>query len=165
MRIPTVLALGLVLLQACSASVGASSDNDAEQPQTIAPEVTTPPPKPEPEPEPEPPPPVIQRPETPDALPSEPPRRFDATAVALWSTGGVATIVGAVLIGTASARASGAPMGSHEQWVQERTGAQLQQRVGFAVLGVGGALLTGAVIRTVIIQRRRAQPGRVRAGL
>jgi len=121
-------------------------------------------PTPEPAPEPEPPPPVVNRPATSDVLPPAP-RRVDATAVTLWTTGGVAAVVGAVLVGTASARAAGTPMGSHDQWVEERTRARLQQQVGFAVLGVGGALLTGAVLRTVIVKRRRSQPVRVRAGL
>lgn len=42
MRIPVVLAFGVALLQACSASVGTSSDKDAEQPQTIESEAASP---------------------------------------------------------------------------------------------------------------------------
>ena len=81
-----------------------------------------------PEPEPEPPPPVVARPAPSDVL-QPAPRRVDATAVTLWTTGGVLAVVGAVLVGTAAARAAGAPTGSHDQWITERSAARLQQRL------------------------------------
>jgi len=131
-------------------------------------ERAAPPPEPEPQPQPEPqptpPPPLLTRPVTPTETPA-PQRRVDGATVALWTSGGAALIASAVLLGTASARATGAPTNSHEQWVEERSAAGTQQKVGFAVLGVSGALLTGAIIRTVLVQRRRSQPDRLRAGL
>lgn len=124
-------------------------------------------PEPEPEPEPAPPPPVVEPPPPEPAPPPPPPRpRLDPLEFSLWTSGALTAAAGVALVATATFRANAAGRESHDQWVRDQESARVQQGIGYAVLGVGGALLTGAIVRTVILRRRGSSgSGRARAGL
>lgn len=122
--------------------------------------------EPEPEPEPEPsPPPARVDPPAPQPLPAPVEPRADPLEIGLWTSGALTTAAGIALVATATFRSNAAPSDSHDAWVQQHRSARIQQGVGFGVLGVGGALLTGAIVRTVILRRRSGGADRARAGL
>jgi hypothetical protein len=100
-----------------------------------------------------------------DATPAEPPaqRRWwrDAAGWSIAGTGVAALVTGAVLVVVADAQDRGAEgLGSHGAFDDAIDRAIVGQRAGFGLLGVGGALVLGGIVRFAVVARRygRAAP-------
>lgn len=97
-------------------------------------------------------------PERSDAAPTAPaPRPWwrDATGWSLVATGTATLAAGATLVGVAAwedGRAEG--LGNHERFRDAIDRAMIEQRVGFGLLGLGGALAIGGVVRLAVVARR-----------
>ncbi|MEM6291847.1 MAG: hypothetical protein AAGA54_11295 [Myxococcota bacterium] len=117
-------------------------------------------PEPEPAEEPAPPPPVLVA--EPQPTPDRAPRRRDPATIALLSSGAVVSGAGIGLLVAAAVLDGNASNSSHDAYTQEIQRATTQQRVGFALTGLGAALLTGGIVRAVVVRRQR---GTARASL
>jgi hypothetical protein len=100
------------------------------------------------------PPPVTTKPPPDDAPPPRSWRR-DAVGWSLVATGAAGLLAGATLVGVASwedGRAEG--LGTHQDFREAIDRAVIEQRIGLALLGTGGALAIGGIVRLVVVARR-----------
>jgi hypothetical protein len=100
-----------------------------------------------------------------DATPAGPrsPRPWwrDAAGWSLAGTGAAALVAGAVLVVVADAQNRGADgLGSHGAFDDAIDRAIVEQRAGFGLLGVGGALVLGGILRFAVVARRSGRAAR-----
>lgn len=90
-----------------------------------------------------------------DTVPASRPWWRDATGWSLVATGTASLAAGATLVGVAAwedGRAEG--LGTHERFRDAIDRAVIEQRVGFGLLGLGGALAIGGIVRLAVVARR-----------
>ncbi len=102
---------------------------------------------------------------TSDATPARPrsPRPWwrDAAGWSLAGTGVAALVAGTVLVVVADAQERGADgLGSHGAFDDAIDRAIVEQRAGFGLLGVGGALVLGGIVRFAVVARRQGRTTR-----
>lgn len=97
-------------------------------------------------------------PERSDAAPASPALRpwwRDATGWSLVATGTASLATGATLVGVAAWEDGRAEdLGNHERFRDAIDRAVIEQRVGFGLLGLGGALAIGGIVRFAVVARR-----------
>ncbi len=121
-------------------------------------------PQPQPQPQPEPaPPPTVDTPAPPTAVDRPAPRDAaprarwwaDPVGGALFGSGVVVAVIGGGLLGGAAARANAADAadtaGDYRNGIAS---ARALNAAGFAVLGVGTALVVGGIVRWAVVARR-----------
>jgi hypothetical protein len=95
-----------------------------------------------------------------ESPPSPRPWWRDAVGWSLAGTGAATLAAGATLLGVAAwedGRAEG--LGSHERFRDAIDRAVIEQRIGFGLLGLGGALAIGGIVRFAVVSRRHDRPG------
>lgn len=95
-----------------------------------------------------------------DSSPAPRPWWRDALGWSLAGTGAATLAAGATLLGVAAWEDGRAEdLGSHERFRDAIDRAVIEQRVGFALLGLGSALAIGGIVRFAVITRRREPAG------
>lgn len=98
---------------------------------------------------------------TPTASRSPRPWWRDAAGWSLAGTGAAALVAGVALVVVADARDRDADaLGSHGAFDDAIDRAIVEQRAGFGLLGVGGALVLGGILRFAVVARRSARAAR-----
>lgn len=95
-----------------------------------------------------------------DAPPSPRPWWRDAVGWSLAGTGTATLVAGATLLGVAAWEDGRAEdLGSHGRFRDAVDRAVIEQRVGFGLLGLGGALAVGGIVRFAVIARADHRTG------
>jgi hypothetical protein len=83
----------------------------------------------------------------------------DATGWSLVATGSASLVAGATLVGVAAWEDGRAEdLGDHQDFRDAVDRAIIEQRIGFPLLGLGGALALGGVVRFIVVARRNDRP-------
>lgn len=90
-----------------------------------------------------------------EASPALRPWWRDATGWSLVATGTASLAAGATLVGVAAWEDGRAEdLGNHERFRDAIDRAVIEQRVGFGLLGLGGTLAIGGIVRFAVVARR-----------